>query len=379
MKHLTKRNLSHSEGYIKCFIFILFFMVLNPLFSQNKGCEYTQQITYLPGTELNANGELELKLPRNKWTALGGTSSSTGRGSGTFSFIKFNGYIKRFSAIGDAGKTGRLYQVEFTNTSKFTVIMRLAWEGKAFGQYTLLPGKTIRAFDQSPYYKDDSNYPKFTIKGVQIKFTHDQKKIYGTYYSKYFDCNNTPDGVAKKILEEKKDDFWSGGKKTDNKKKVADNKNARDDFWNGIDASINKKKNTDNDFWKGKGTTSEEDYFKKNTTKPKSNQFIGEIESKTKYIKIICRDHGEEDGDRVSIRNNKQTIKSNLTLQNSSQTISIELKFGMNRIDFKALNQGSKGYNTAEFKVYDDRGKLISSKEWNILTGYTATLLIVKL
>jgi hypothetical protein len=32
-----------------------------------------------------------------------------------------------------------------------------------------------------------------------------------------------------------------------------------------------------------------------------------------------------------------------------------------NKIDFEALNQGSSGPNTAEFKVYDDKGSLISA------------------
>ena len=57
----------------------------------------------------------------------------------------------------------------------------------------------------SPYYKDGTNHPRFTIKGVQIRFTNAQSKIYGTFYSEYFDCNETPTKVANKILEEKKE------------------------------------------------------------------------------------------------------------------------------------------------------------------------------
>jgi hypothetical protein len=57
----------------------------------------------------------------------------------------------------------------------------------------------------------------------------------------------------------------------------------------------------------------------------------------------------------------------------------VKLEFGMNRIDFKALNEGSSSPNTAEFEVYDENGKMISSKEWSITTGFTATLLIRKL
>lgn len=151
-----------------------------------------------------------------------------------------------------------------------------------------------------------------------------------------------------------------------------------DDFWSGKKNKATSKNNNQG-FWKGKGSNSEEASFDKNTLSKESNQFIGEIESKTTYIKIVCRDHGSQDGDRVQIRNNKRVVKSDLYLTKSSKSITLKLNFGMNRLDFKALNQGSSGANTAEFDIYDDKGKLISTKKWDLLTGYTGTLLIVKL
>ena len=51
---------------------------------------------------------------------------------------------------------------------------------------------------------------------------------------------------------------------------------------------------------------------------------------------------------------------------------------GFNKIDFEALNQGTAGPNTAEFRVYDDQGLLVSANQWNLATGFKATIIIVK-
>ena len=46
--------------------------------------------------------------------------------------------------------------------------------------------------------------------------------------------------------------------------------------------------------------------------------------------------------------------------------------------EFEALNQGSSGPNTAELHVYDDKGLIISAKEWNLLTGRRAIITVIK-
>ena len=46
-------------------------------------------------------------------------------------------------------------------------------------------------------------------------------------------------------------------------------------------------------------------------------------------------------------------------------------------IDITALNQGDSGPNTAEFVVYDDKGNVVSSKEWNLLTGVKAKITFI--
>lgn len=75
---------------------------------------------------------------------------------------------------------------------------------------------------------------------------------------------------------------------------------------------------------------------------------------------------------------NEQVIRRSITLEGGYFSINITLKDGFNRIDIEALNQGSSGPNTAEFKVYDEQGQLLASREWNILTGYIATMVVMK-
>jgi hypothetical protein len=105
---------------------------------------------------------------------------------------------------------------------------------------------------------------------------------------------------------------------------------------------------------------------------------LGKLETDSKTIRIICRDHSYVDGDRVKLYVNEVVIRRSITLEAGYYMIDIQLKDGFNRIDIEALNQGSSGPNTAEFKVLDEKGQLLASKEWNILTGYIATLVVMK-
>ncbi len=122
-------------------------------------------------------------------------------------------------------------------------------------------------------------------------------------------------------------------------------------FWNGNDVSI---------------------------TKLETKLELGKLETNTKRIRIECRDHSYVDGDRVKLYVNEVVIRSSITLQAGYYAIDIDLLDGYNRIDIQALNQGSSGPNTAEFKVYDGHGNLLADQEWNILTGYVATLVVIK-
>ena len=95
-------------------------------------------------------------------------------------------------------------------------------------------------------------------------------------------------------------------------------------------------------------------------------------------MKIEFRDHGLVDGDRVRIYLNEKVVDANTTLKGLSAFITIPLQKGYNRIDFKALNQGLVGPNTAQFFVYDDKGALVKAKSWNLAAGKVATLGIIR-
>jgi hypothetical protein len=111
---------------------------------------------------------------------------------------------------------------------------------------------------------------------------------------------------------------------------------------------------------------------------PRVDQDLGSFRSNSNSINIICRDFQYPDGDRVTILVNDKPYILNITLLENYQKFSIPLNIGANKIAFKALNQGTSGPNTAGFKVFDEKGKLLSSNEWNLATGAKATLLVIK-
>uniref|UniRef100_UPI004049BF78 hypothetical protein n=1 Tax=Flavobacterium sp. TaxID=239 RepID=UPI004049BF78 len=110
----------------------------------------------------------------------------------------------------------------------------------------------------------------------------------------------------------------------------------------------------------------------------KSNQFLGKFESKSKYIKIVCRDHEYPDGDKVRILINDRVVISEILLESASKEYYLDLGTGFNKIEFEALNQGTSGPNTAAFRVYDDKGGVITGNQWNLTTGVKAIVVIVK-
>lgn len=111
--------------------------------------------------------------------------------------------------------------------------------------------------------------------------------------------------------------------------------------------------------------------------KTMSDQFLGEYRVDTKFVNIVCRDHEYPDGDKVQVIVNDIIVYHSITLTSSYKRLEINLAEGRNNIDIVALNQGDSGPNTAEFVVYDDKGDLISSKEWNLLTGVKAKITFI--
>tara|TARA_R110001606_G_scaffold23993_2_gene80048 strand:- start:19022 stop:19714 length:693 start_codon:yes stop_codon:yes gene_type:complete len=111
---------------------------------------------------------------------------------------------------------------------------------------------------------------------------------------------------------------------------------------------------------------------------PKIDQDLGSFRTDSKSVNIICRDFQYPDGDRITIFVNDIPVVHNIILTSNYQKFNIPLDVGLNKIAFKALNQGTSGPNTAAFKVYNDAGELISSNEWNLATDAKATIIIAK-
>jgi hypothetical protein len=110
----------------------------------------------------------------------------------------------------------------------------------------------------------------------------------------------------------------------------------------------------------------------------RSDTFLGEIRTGEKILRLVCRDHQYEDGDMVRIWQDDKILVEKIYLRNVYQGVGIALKDGFNKLEIEALNQGSSGPNTAEFKVMDSKGKVVQQNIWNLAAGVKATLIILK-
>lgn len=108
------------------------------------------------------------------------------------------------------------------------------------------------------------------------------------------------------------------------------------------------------------------------------NQNLGDFKTKSGKARVMYRDAAFVDGDIIRVYLNDKIIENQVTLDGFFKGFEIVLEKGFNKIDFEALNQGTSGPNTAEFKVFDDKGSLISASQWNLGTGFKATILLVK-
>ncbi|SFZ91551.1 hypothetical protein SAMN05428642_102131 [Flaviramulus basaltis] len=109
-----------------------------------------------------------------------------------------------------------------------------------------------------------------------------------------------------------------------------------------------------------------------------TDQFLGDFKSKAKFVNVVYRDHGYVDGDVIQVLINDDIIYPRVYLTGGFKGFKLDLKTGFNKIDFLALNQGESGPNTAEFKVIDDNGIIVSHNQWNLATGVKATIIVVK-
>ncbi|HRN99724.1 MAG TPA: hypothetical protein PLA69_10525 [Flavobacterium sp.] len=110
----------------------------------------------------------------------------------------------------------------------------------------------------------------------------------------------------------------------------------------------------------------------------RKNLYLGDVRTGSKSARIVYRDHEYPDGDLIRIWVNDRVVRNSILLEAEFQGLDLPLEPGFNKVEFEALNQGTSGPNTAQFQVYDDQGKLITNKRWNLATGFKASIIIVK-
>ena len=108
------------------------------------------------------------------------------------------------------------------------------------------------------------------------------------------------------------------------------------------------------------------------------NQYLGSFKVKTFTSTIRYRDAAFVDGDRIKVHLNGKVIEPEVVMEGGFKGFKINLEKGINRIDFEALNEGFASPNTAEFQIFDDLGVVVSASQWNVGTGYKATVILVK-
>jgi hypothetical protein len=117
--------------------------------------------------------------------------------------------------------------------------------------------------------------------------------------------------------------------------------------------------------------------LKEGSSGNQTDQYLGEYTVISNLVKVMCRDHQEPDGDVVSILVNNEVVVQSVILEGGYKTFYLSLREGNNQIDFRALNQGTSGPNTAAFVVFDEFGRQVTSSEWNLNTGVKASLTII--
>jgi hypothetical protein len=108
------------------------------------------------------------------------------------------------------------------------------------------------------------------------------------------------------------------------------------------------------------------------------NQFLGSFKTKSCTSTVRYKDAAFVDGDKIRVYLNDKIIEPEVVLDGAFKGFKITLVDGVNKIDFEALNEGFASPNTAEFQVYDEKGIVISASQWNVGTGYKATIVLVK-
>lgn len=110
----------------------------------------------------------------------------------------------------------------------------------------------------------------------------------------------------------------------------------------------------------------------------KIDVFFGDHITKSKSIQVMYRDYGLEDGDVIRVTVNDEIIEYRVGLTNVFKGFTIELKQGLNTIEFLALNEGYALPNTAHFRIIDEQNRLIATDLWALSIDVKGTINIIK-
>ncbi|UKM64055.2 hypothetical protein GSB9_00602 [Flavobacteriaceae bacterium GSB9] len=110
----------------------------------------------------------------------------------------------------------------------------------------------------------------------------------------------------------------------------------------------------------------------------KEDAYWGDYTTTSEYVVVQYRDSGREDGDLLGVLLDDDFIKSRELLSNAYKGVKIKLKKGLNKIEFLALNEGSLIPNTAQYRIIDDKDKVITGRIWGLSSGVKVTVIIVK-
>jgi len=147
----------------------------------------------------------------------------------------------------------------------------------------------------------------------------------------------------------------------------------------GVDFTAKSKYSDPGNVWDSQYKVKTGDEGKKfDREKYKNDMDFGVINSNADKMTFMFRDHMAFDGDRVNVLLNGTIVAENVLLKPGFTTLDIPMKVGFNKIEFVALNQGQSGPNTAQLRIADDEGFVVSNNVWNLLTGVKASVVVVK-
>lgn len=110
----------------------------------------------------------------------------------------------------------------------------------------------------------------------------------------------------------------------------------------------------------------------------KEDAYWGDYHTNSNSIRILYRDHSAIDGDLLTVLVDDDVLRSGVYLTQGYKGFTLNLKEGLNKIDFYAVNTGASGPNTAEYKIVDENNAIISKRVWALEAGVKVTIVVVK-